>query len=838
MKRFFSHRQRRAGSGTPADDPRRFLDTIVFAPAPGVAPSPLPPVRIFLGTEAAHYRAERVFLWSVLEHRDPARRYEIILMKDLPGFDRTAWTTGFSNYRFAIPYLAGGSGRAIYNDVDQIYLADPGVLFDHDLGDHGFLALSSEDTSVMLIDCARMDSVWQLARARTAPKRELLAGAAALRGDLPAEWNARDEEFREGHSKLLHFTALHLQPWTPEPERFAYRAHPHGERWYELERAADAAGFTVFDRAHPSRRYRELIACCSDLHAHGSGTSGQSAGQTFPGQVLPRHVGSVARLVDAAGARTVLDYGAGKAGAYQSLPDQAPESPVKAMPAWGEDMRVTVYDPAYPPYSEMPEGRFDGVICTDVLEHIAEEDIPWILQELFSHAAAFVYASVACYPAKKVLPNGENAHVCQKPPAWWDAQFRAAARAHPHVHWELSIRKKNWRGKKVRLSRVGGHWLDRPRVWVLGDDKPGNTNQAIALAAALGYDYDLRVLEYGPLAHLHNRLLGASLAGLTHRCAASLAPPWPELVVACGRRTAPVARWIAKRSRGATRVVQLGRKGGDTARPFDVVVTPAHCHLAGDPRRIETLLPLTPLAVAKAAATPAAGATPRTVVLLGGATRRYRFDADVVDDLARRLRADHAAHGGELWVLTSARTGAKALAQLSAALADDARILDPDTLGSRYWETLLAADRIIVSGESESLLADAVATGHPVFIHALPPRPKSLLLRAGAELDRRARRRPTNRRATTRPQRGLEYLCARLIETGLARPPRNLEELHQALYARGVAQPFGSAPTPQDAVHPLPFSAAEEAIDVARRVREALGFGVWTSSAEPPAQDV
>ena len=68
MKRFFSHR-RRAGSGTPADDPRRFLDTIVFAPVRGVAPSPLPPVRIFLGTEAAHYRAERVFLWSVLEHR-------------------------------------------------------------------------------------------------------------------------------------------------------------------------------------------------------------------------------------------------------------------------------------------------------------------------------------------------------------------------------------------------------------------------------------------------------------------------------------------------------------------------------------------------------------------------------------------------------------------------------------------------------------------------------------------------------------------------------------------------------------------------------------------------
>jgi len=825
MKRLFSHRHRRAGSGTLEDDPRLFLDTIVFPPVSGVTPSPLPPVRIFLGTEAAHHRAERVFLWSVLEQRDPTRRYEISLMQDLPGFDRSAWTTGFSNYRFAIPYLVGGSGRVIYNDVDQIYLADPALLFDRDLGEHGFLALSSEDTSVMLLDCARMESVWPLHDARVVPKRELLARAAALRGDLPPAWNARDEEFRPGHSKLLHFTALHLQPWTPEPERFAYRAHPHGALWYDLERAADAAGFTVFDRANPSRRYRELIACCSDLHARGSGTPGQSAGQTFPGQVLPRHVGSVARLVEAAGARTVLDYGAGKAGAYQALPDQPPESPVKGMPAWGEDMRVTVYDPAFPPYSELPEDRFDGVICTDVLEHIAEQDIPWILQELFAHAKAFVYASVACYPAKKVLPNGENAHVCQKPPAWWDAQFRTAARAHPHVHWELSIRKKNWRGKKVRLSRVGGHWLDRPRVWVLGDDKPGNTNQAIALAQALGYDYDLHSLEYGPFARLHNRLLGASLRGLTGRCAARLAPPWPDLIIACGRRTAPVARWIAKRSRGATRVVQLGRKGADTAHPFDVVVTPAHCHLAGDPRRIETLLPLTPLAIAETADLRPTDAGLRTVVLLGGATRRYRFDAEAVEELARRLRADHATHGGELQILTSARTGSTALAQLKATLGDIARILNPDDLGNRYWTTLAAADRVIVSGESESLLADAVATGHPVFIHPLPPRSSSLLLRAGAQLDRWARRRPTNRRATTRPQRGLEYLCARLIETGIVRPPRNLEELHLALYARGVAQPLGSASPAGDAARP-PFSAADEARAVAQRVRETLGFGV------------
>ena len=54
----------------------------------GVPPSPKPPVRIFLGTEPAQYRAERVFFWSIEQVRDPGRIYEIHLMKELVGFDR------------------------------------------------------------------------------------------------------------------------------------------------------------------------------------------------------------------------------------------------------------------------------------------------------------------------------------------------------------------------------------------------------------------------------------------------------------------------------------------------------------------------------------------------------------------------------------------------------------------------------------------------------------------------------------------------------------------------------------------------------------------------------
>ena len=45
---------------------------------------------------------------------------------------------------------------------------------------------------------------------------------------------------------------------------------------------------------------------------------------------------------------------------------------------------VTLYDPAYPLYSVLPEETFDGVISTDVGGALSEEDIPWIVDEIFN----------------------------------------------------------------------------------------------------------------------------------------------------------------------------------------------------------------------------------------------------------------------------------------------------------------------------------------------------------------------------------------------------------------------------------------------------------------------
>jgi hypothetical protein len=51
----------------------------------------------------------------------------------------------------------------------------------------------------------------------------------------------------------------------------------------------------------------------------------------------------------------------------------------------------------------------------------------------------FVFANVACYPAKKTLPNGENAHCTIRPGGFWKALLEASSARHPGVLWEVWI---------------------------------------------------------------------------------------------------------------------------------------------------------------------------------------------------------------------------------------------------------------------------------------------------------------------------------------------------------------------------------------------------------------
>jgi hypothetical protein len=684
-------------------------ECIVLAPRSGAAPSDRPPVRIFLGSEPAQARAERVFVWSIERVRDPGRRYEIHVMKELAGFRSRGWTTGFTNYRFAIPHFAAslaqraqasrsepqaseghrvgerrpsGSGRAIYNDTDQIYRADPALLFDLPLDGCGYRSIARDDTSVMLLDCDRMAEHWTIASAQREAKRALHERAGAVPGlwaPLDRSWNARDDEADLSTAQLIHYTTLHTQPWRPFPQRYAYQSNRVGSVWHELEAQADARGFLTRTREHPSDQYA----------------------------------------------------------------------------AWRE--------------------RDPGAGLADA----PDDDVPWLLAELCASARERLEIS---------LPPCSRAAQAR-----WEERVAAAARTHPALAWTIRFGD---------VERSGGAWTSAtpPRVWVLRDDRPGNATQALGLAEELGWPYEVKHLRCRAGSQLHNRWLGASLRGIDRARSSPLEAPWPDLVIAAGRRTAPVAQWIRESARGRPRIVALGRKAGDDAERFDLVVTPCYARLFPHPHRIETSGPLHRVsreALAKAdeewADRLGEARSPRIAVLVGGTSGQYRLGPGEARALGAACAQLASESGGSLFATTSRRLGGAATDAFCEAIGEVAFLhrWTPDDPSNPYLGLLAHADAFVITGDSESMLAEASSLGRPVAIYRLPVRPSFRVLSAFREwVWRRATAKPLGPRGTPRPQRGVERWCGKAIERGYVRPSRDLDRLHAALFERGAARPF------------------------------------------------
>ena len=184
-----------------------------------------------------------------------------------------------------------------------------------------------------------------------------------------------------------------------------------------------------FDRNNPSPRYLELLSLYKKMHRFGDQENSTPPEKMFAGKSLMAHVHPIKGLIDQFNVSSLLDYGSGKARAYDhvelSLPNGKKLNGVRDY--WGVS-DISFYDPGYDEYSELPTSTFDCVISTDVLEHYPEEDLEWIVNEIFGFSRKFVLCTVALYAANKSLPNGENAHVTVKNIGWWVDLFEKVSK--------------------------------------------------------------------------------------------------------------------------------------------------------------------------------------------------------------------------------------------------------------------------------------------------------------------------------------------------------------------------------------------------------------------------
>jgi mitochondrial fission protein ELM1 len=280
---------------------------------------------------------------------------------------------------------------------------------------------------------------------------------------------------------------------------------------------------------------------------------------------------------------------------------------------------------------------------------------------------------------------------------------------------------------------------DQARVWLLIDDRAGNKSQVLGVARALGLKFEIKDIRYTIAAELPNYMLMASFSMLTQSSRVNLMAPWPDIVIAAGRRTAPVARRIKEQAKGKTFLAQIMYPGSSGEDDFSLIAIPKHDEVPPADNRFEMIgAPhcVTTEALAEARilwkgkfdTLP----KPHVALIVGGDTKRKKFTPEMARELGERAAALAKGAGGSLLITTSRRSTPEATGALLDAIGDTpAHVFKWGDGGDNPYMAYLAyADHVIVTGDSVSMCSEACATGRPVYIFA----PKKMTAHKHAKL--------------------------------------------------------------------------------------------------------
>ncbi|OUR75362.1 hypothetical protein A9Q83_18240 [Alphaproteobacteria bacterium 46_93_T64] len=208
----------------------------------------------------------------------------------------------------------------------------------------------------------------------------------------------------------------------------------------------------MFSEIEPSPRYRQLLELYKLMHGHGvSRRSGNevidvAAHNTFLGRGIFRHINSIRTLIQVSGSISILDYGSGKGVQYTDDVLRNGKKVSNSLHEYWKVQDVACFDPGISDEDDALDKKYDGVIATNVLDLIPEEDLKWVVERLFSRANKFVFCNVADFPSPTSLPSGENARVTKRSSLWWRALFAEANKKHPEINYCIAFgtrRKKS-----------------------------------------------------------------------------------------------------------------------------------------------------------------------------------------------------------------------------------------------------------------------------------------------------------------------------------------------------------------------------------------------------------
>lgn len=264
-------------------------------------------------------------------------------------------------------------------------------------------------------------------------------------------------------------------------------------------------------------------------------------------------------------------------------------------------------------------------------------------------------------------------------------------------------------------------------VWILSDGKIGDLVQCRGVADRLGAaTLSERTVKARGMWALPLPMMPVAPNERPDQSDSPIAPPYPDVVIASGRRTLPYLTTIRARSPG-TKIVFLKDPRLLGRRKADFVWAPVHDRVRDDGRLLATHtsphgLTSQRLEAARRAAPFPSPTEPVTGIVLGGNSGAVKWAAESCADFAGLLARAVTSESGTVLVTTSRRTPAILRDAVATALPD--AWFDPD--GSAYLAILAVADRLIVTGDSHNMVSEALATGAPVHVYRPPKLQKKL----------------------------------------------------------------------------------------------------------------
>ncbi len=260
--------------------------------------------------------------------------------------------------------------------------------------------------------------------------------------------------------------------------------------------------------------------------------------------------------------------------------------------------------------------------------------------------------------------------------------------------------------------------------WVLTDGGIGMLNQASGFAEAMGFAPVLKTIRPRGKFYYLSPLFWLNPLHALASSGDSLAPPWPDIVVACGSKVIWPALAIRRQSAGRTKAIYVQRPQYG-AGGFDLVVAPMHDGLGGpNVLTVRGAVNRVTRERLDQAAMQWAGRfahlpKPRVAVLIGGNSGAHRltpeFAAGFAQQLATLCKRDHAG----LMVTTSRRTDAEAEALIRARLEGLPAYVWDGRGDNPFFGFLGLADAVIVTSDSVNMVSEALASGKPVHVAAL-----------------------------------------------------------------------------------------------------------------------